>query len=569
MNSRIPQNFLDDIIARTDIVETISNRVHLKKAGKDFTACCPFHEEKTPSFTVSPSKQFYHCFGCSAHGNVINFIMQYDKLPFAEAVEMLANLHGLTLPQTESGNNTPQAPSNNHLYSLMGKVASFFHQQIGQADLVQTYLKKRKLSAEVIETFNIGYAPNAWGQLLNRFRQNSADLQLTGMCLKSQHGKIYDRFRNRLMFPLRDVRGRVIAFGGRALVETDTPKYLNSPETPIFHKSQALYGLYEACQANKKLESLIVVEGYLDVISLFQHGFTATVATMGTAITQQHLQQLLRYCQQIIFCFDGDKAGYKAAQKAMNISLPIMRDGVSMHFLLLPEGQDPDSFIQNQGSAAFQSYLDKAMSLEDFFFHNITQQADSRTIEGKSKIASIAKSMLNQVPHGVYKHLLNNRLEKLLGVKLTNLTKPASTPKRSQPTKRSRLSPALLAIALLLQNPKLAALVPDVSSFETFPDEGIPLLLRLIKHLQQHPDHQLGILLEHWRDQEGYETLCQLATVEHVLNLEASTAEFQGSLLRLKKSFHEQKIHTLMQRASQQPLSEQEKQLLLQLIADK
>ncbi|MEW8281341.1 MAG: DNA primase, partial [Candidatus Thiodiazotropha taylori] len=347
MAGKIPTHFIDQLLNRVDIVDVINRRVTLKKAGKEFQACCPFHDEKTPSFTVSPSKQFYHCFGCGAHGSAIGFLMEYDNLGFVEAVEELAQSAGLEVPR-EGGNE--QGPDLRPLYELMEKTARFYQHQLkhhAESPAAVDYLKSRGMSGQIAASYGIGFAPPGWDNLTGTLGSDKASLERLNKCglLSESNGKQYDRFRNRIIFPIRDPRGRTIGFGGRVLGD-DKPKYLNSPETPLFHKGRELYGLYEARQANREISNLLVVEGYMDVVALAQHNIQNAVATLGTATTHEHLELIFRNCPEVIFCFDGDRAGRDAAWKALNTSLPLMRDGREVRFLFLPQGEDPDTQVR-------------------------------------------------------------------------------------------------------------------------------------------------------------------------------------------------------------------------------
>ena len=351
MPSRIPQAFIDEVVTRTDIVELIDNHVSLKQKGKEYAACCPFHNEKTASFTVSPEKQFYHCFGCGAHGTALGFLMEYERLDFIEAVEVLAQQHGLEVPQDETNfiKNDYQ-----DLYVLLEQANHYFQKNLRQQPAAISYLKNRGVSGEIAAKYDLGYAADGFENLLKEFDSAGTQEQLIdiGLIKKSEKGSLYDRFRNRIVFPIKDRRGRVIGFGGRVLDDA-VPKYLNSPETPVFHKSDALYGLYEARKSKQTIKSLIVVEGYMDVVALAQHGIENVVATLGTATTSQHIQQLYRCTQEIIFCFDGDRAGREAAWRAAQQTIPVFKDGLEAKFLFLPQGEDPDSLIRSRGTVSY------------------------------------------------------------------------------------------------------------------------------------------------------------------------------------------------------------------------
>ena len=398
MAGRISRQFIDDLLARADIVELVESRVPLKKAGKNYQACCPFHNEKSPSFTVSQDKQFYHCFGCGEHGNAISFLMEFDRLDFVDAIEELASHCGMEVVREENNASPAEQRRQQQIYQqkqddyeLMGQVSRFFQQQLKVAKDKATaidYLKGRGLSGEVVKRFGIGYVSDAWDSMMKVFSANGqANKQLVdlGMAIQGDKNRPYDRFRGRIMFPIHDKRGRVIGFGGRVLGD-EKPKYLNSPETRVYHKGQELYGLYEAKQANKSLERLVVVEGYMDVVALAQHGVNYAVASLGTATTFEQLQTMFRTVNEVICCYDGDRAGRDAAWRAMENALPLIRDGFSLKFVFVPEGEDPDSLIRKQGQAAFEKILDSAMPLSKFLFDKFLEDNPANTTEGKSSV---------------------------------------------------------------------------------------------------------------------------------------------------------------------------------------
>ncbi|OIT24640.1 DNA primase, partial [Glaesserella parasuis] len=422
MKGSIPRSFIDDLVARTDIVELINSRVKLKKAGRDYQACCPFHHEKSPSFTVSQSKQFYHCFGCGVHGNVISFLMEYDKLEFPEAIEELAALHGLEVPRENVINRDgkPQASykTRRNLYELLDLVAKFYQQQLTQDSASQAYLQQRGLSQEIIDRFEIGFSPNAMDAVLRRFGNNPEEVQKlldTGMLSKNDRGNVYDRFRNRVMFPIRDKRGRVIAFGGRVLGD-EKPKYLNSPESATYHKGNELYGLYQALQHNENPDFLFVVEGYMDVVALAQFGVNNAVASLGTATTGEQIQLMFRSTEQVICCYDGDRAGRDAAWRALENALSYLHDGRQLKFIFLPDGEDPDTFIRSQGKEGFERYLEQALTLSEFLFDSLLTQVDLSTKEGKSKLASLALPLIKRIPGEMLRLYLRNILGQKLGI---------------------------------------------------------------------------------------------------------------------------------------------------------
>ncbi len=430
MAGRIPPEFIDDLLARTDIVDLIGTRIQLRKAGKDFQARCPFHEEKSPSFTVSSDKQFYHCFGCGAHGTAIGFLMEYDHLAFREAVEELARRVGLELPS--DGERTERGPDHAPLFQTMQQAADLYRQQLRdhpQAGRAIEYLKERGLTGEIAARYLLGFAPASGDLVLDRLGGGASDQGRLLACglIAEQDGRRYDRFRGRVMFPIRDRRGRVIGFGGRILGD-GKPKYLNSPETPIFHKGRELYGLFEAQQANRKLASLIVVEGYMDAIALAQFGITNAVATLGTATTSDHLQQLLRAAPELVFCFDGDRAGREAAWKALNVALPLATGHQSIRFLFLPEGEDPDTLVRTEGAEGFATRMAKASPLSESLLDHLAEQVDMTSIDGRARLAHLAKPLVELMPQGIYRDLVLKRIADLTGLSTKTNVRQAQRP---------------------------------------------------------------------------------------------------------------------------------------------
>src|SRR6267378_1607155 len=434
MTGRIPDSFLDDLVVRSDIVEVIGARVPLKKAGREFKACCPFHNEKSPSFWVSPDKQFYHCFGCGAHGTVIGFLMQYEKMEFLEAVADLAQRAGLELPREAQA---PRDPGAADLHDVMSLAARFFEQNLADNERARTYVAARGIDAKTSSDFVLGYAPDAWDTLLKRFGTHDEErrrlLQVGLIVERSGGGEranggegaagFYDRFRDRLMFPIRDSRGRVIGFGGR-VIDQGEPKYLNSPESPLFHKGRELYGLYEARQARRDFKRLMIVEGYMDVVRLHQAGITYAVATLGTATTQEHLNKIFRLTSEVVFCFDGDRAGRQAAWRALENSLGQARDGRELKFMFLPEGHDPDSLVAEEGSEAFENRLNTALPMSEYLIQHLMTQVDLNHIDGRAKLKALAAPLFARMPEGIYREMLADRLA-------TQVSMPAAALKKA------------------------------------------------------------------------------------------------------------------------------------------
>ena len=426
--SRIPQTFIDDLLNRVDIVEIVDPRVKLKRTGKNYSACCPFHDEKTPSFTVSPEKQFYYCFGCGASGTAISFLMDYDRVGFIDAVESLAKTAGVQVPNEEGPRDKTKEIHRKRCYDTLQQAASHYaeqlksHRQRGQA---VKYLQNRGLSGQIAKAYEMGYAPPGWDNLLTRLGQNEGSQKLlsdTGLTVeKTEENKRYDRFRNRIMFPIRDGRGRVIGFGGRVLGD-DKPKYLNSPETDVFHKGRELYGLYEARKFGKRLDFLMVVEGYMDVIALAQYGLWNAVATLGTACSEEHLKLAFRQVNEVVFCFDGDKAGRAAAKRALLNALTSMEDGRQIRFLFLPDGQDPDSLVRQIGAERFKEQVKRALPMEEFLFDHAAEGIDLNSMDGRARFSKVAAPLIHKLPEGVFRSLMMEHLAKRTGLSLQVLS---------------------------------------------------------------------------------------------------------------------------------------------------
>ncbi|MFY0641665.1 MAG: DNA primase [Bermanella sp.] len=539
MTGRIPQNFIDDLLSRVNIVDVVDSRIRLKKAGKNHHACCPFHNEKTPSFTVASDKQFYYCFGCGAKGNAIGFVMEYDHIDFPEAVELLAGTVGLDVPKEESSpfQQKQQQERASH-YDLMSSASEFYQQQLrfhADKDAPVNYLKKRGLSGKAAKFFGIGFAPPGWDNLKNTLATDDDKLKAlidTGMLISKDDGKCYDRFRNRVVFPIRDVRGRTIAFGARTLGD-DKPKYLNSPETSIFNKGHELYGLYECRQIRQPLKRFVVVEGYMDVVALHEFGVHYAVATLGTATSTTHLQKLFKIAPEIVFCFDGDAAGRKAAKRGLELVLPVLEDGQQIRFMFLPDGEDPDTVVRKEGKAGFEQRLQYAQGISEFLLQTIKQDIDdSDSLEGRARLAKLAAPMIQQIPGPALKSLFwqalaeETRLErqelKDMGQAEENITlmreqqqrenqlsyTPNTTPDHDEPHHESTPSyhddeytqtaapvnehPLIKqAIALILHAPQVVQSFGDLAFLETYEGHYSQLLQKLISQLQQSPQQTL------------------------------------------------------------------------------
>ncbi|HHX8267396.1 TPA: DNA primase [Vibrio diabolicus] len=585
MAGHIPRSFIDDLLARLDIVDIIDARVKLKKKGKNYGACCPFHNEKTPSFSVSQEKQFYHCFGCGAHGNAIDFLMEFDRLEFVEAIEELASYLGLDVPreQRSGGNGSfqsgPQASSSEkrNLYDLMGSIAQFYRNQLKQpaSKVAIEYLKDRGLSGEIVQKFGIGYVADEWDLVRKNFGQNkeNQDMLVTGgMLIENDKGNRYDRFRGRVMFPIRDRRGRVIGFGGRVLGD-GTPKYLNSPETPIFHKGKELYGLYEVLQAYREPPQILVVEGYMDVVALAQYGVDYSVASLGTSTTGDHLQVLFRQTSTVVCCYDGDRAGREAAWRAMENALPYLTDGRQLKFMFLPDGEDPDSYIRQNGKQAFEQQVSNAMPLSEFMFSSLTKQVDMSTKEGMAKLSTLAVPLIDKVPGGTLRLYLRELLGRRLGLvderQLQQLiSKQGKEDKRPQPHKEIKRTPMREVIALLIQNPQYVTMVPDLTSVRDLPIPGLSLFVDVLDKCQAHPHINTGQLLEHWRNSQNETLLSRLASWDIPLDEDNQEEIFLDSLDKIIAQCVEKQIENLQAKARSVGLSAEEKRELLALMLD-
>ena len=575
MSGMIPRQFIDDLLARADIVELIDSRVPLKKAGKNYQACCPFHTEKSPSFSVSQDKQFYHCFGCGEHGNAISFLMEFERLEFPDAVEELASHYNMEVPR-EQTNRTPAQQKQDQKayiqkqddYELMAKISRFFEQQLKVAADKNTaidYLKGRGLSGEIVKRFGIGYISNAWDGMMKVFGINSqTNQQLVdlGMAIQGDKNKPYDRFRGRIQFPIRDKRGRVIGFGGRVL-GNDTPKYLNSPETRIYHKGQELYGLYEAKQANKQLTRIVVVEGYMDVVALAQHGVDYAVASLGTATTSEQLQTLFRTVKEVICCYDGDRAGRDAAWRAMDNALPMIQDGFSLKFVFLPDGEDPDSLIREQGQAAFESILDNATPLSQFLFDHLLAQLDMSSAEGKGAAIGAFQPYLAKLPDSNLKDAIVTTLANQFGasneMQLKKLQKSfTNTTVNKTKNKRPKITPIRLAIALLLEHPHIVETLPDPSILKELELPGLPLLNSLLALCKQNPNVNSAQLIEHYRGQKEGEQLKKLMCLEHHVEAENAESTFLDIIETFLNMFLENRTDELLEKQRTCGLSKEE-----------
>jgi DNA primase len=571
MRGLIPDSFIDELLARVDIVDVVERRVPLKKAGREWTACCPFHDERTPSFYVSPAKQFFHCFGCGVSGSAIKFIMDFDRLEFPDAVEELAQTVGITVPR-EGGRDAAPREDKTDLYSLLEDAASWYERELPRHTDAQAYCKKRGLDPDTIKRFRIGWAPAGYDGVMKALGNSTRRRDLldqAGMLASGDRGK-YDRFRERLMFPILDRRGRVIAFGGRVVQAAPAsgqapPKYLNSPETPLFHKGRELFALWQVKQANQSLARIVVVEGYMDVIALHQAGLPIAVATLGTATTPDHTEILFRAAPDVVFCFDGDRAGRAAAWKALEAALPRLRDGRQAYFLFLPDGEDPDSLVRQEGKDGFEKRIREAMPLSDYFFSELSHDVDMGSLDGRARLAERARPLIGKLPDGAFRDLMVQELEKRSGVG-ANL--PASVLHRvaHQPTTVQR-SLVRSAISLLLAQPTLADRVDKPYRFLRLDKPGVGLLAELLDLARARPGINSAMLVEHFVERPEYVPLKKLMATLSVGEPEAQAMEFFDALARMDDQATTQRRDTLLDKSRSGALDSAEKAELRELLA--
>ena len=572
MAGLIPREFIDQLLARCDIIDVINARVPLKKHGKEYQACCPFHNEKTPSFTVSPNKQFYHCFGCGVNGSAVNFLMEYEHLDFVEAIESLAASMGMEVPREEGKQRSPQQQQRTkNLIDLMQEASGYYQQELKKTPVAIEYLKKRDLSGEIAKAYGVGYSQKSWDAAINHLSPRYRPEQIidSGLAISKDNGGSYDRYRDRIMFPIRNRKGQVIGFGGRVMSPEDSPKYINSPETSLFHKSHELYGLYEARQATRKLERIVVVEGYMDVISLAQFEITYAVATLGTATTTQHLELLYRTVPEIIFCFDGDRAGKDAAWKALANALPILKDDKEISFMFLPDGEDPDSLVRRIGKEAFEASFSDATSLSAYFIEALGNQFNLTTNEGKARFLTKAIDLLKDVPDILLKDQLIQDIAKLTSVETSTILKrlsggsndrqPSPRPGRGSYDRSVKHTAIIYACILLINKPSLIEWVSDPEKIVFTGLPGTDLLAILIEYLEESPHINAVTLLDRCRNTELEEDLLRLMKWQpNTDNDEMLVLEFKDCLKAIESQGRERHIERLLHKQSNDGLSHQE-----------
>ena len=535
MAGQIPQSFINDLLGRVDIVGVIGDRVPLKKAGKDYQARCPFHDEKTPSFTVSQDKQFYYCFGCGESGTALTFLMEYERMPFVEAVEALAAQVGVEVPRERSGR--PER-DNSGLYEIMQQAERYFRKQLKGSKQAVDYLRSRGLTGTVARDFGVGFAPDSWDGVQQALASNGGGSKVlleAGLVSKNERGKVYDRFRGRILFPIRDIRGRVIAFGGRLLGDGDGPKYLNSPETPIFHKGEELYGLFEARKSVRNLNRLIVVEGYMDVIALAQCGVPNAVATLGTASGENHYRKLYRYVDEVVCCFDGDPAGRRAAWRALENALPTLSEGRRLKFMFLPEGEDPDTLVRRQGAEDFLARLENAAPAIEYLFDELVGGFDLDAIDDRAKLASLAMPYVNRVPAGALQDLMLDRVRELTGLRPDRASAAAGASTRSPGAVARRGTRGLTEhlLAMLLKRPDLLRTLSGEQLEAIVNRDGASLFRDVVKYVAEHPDTDSARILGRWAGDRRHDDLARLHGRRGVLAAEAEAAEFANGVDRL------------------------------------
>lgn len=566
--SLIPREFLDELLGRTDLVDLIDGYVPLKKRGNSFIANCPFHNEKTPSFNVVAKKQFYHCFGCGASGNAISFVMNYLNQGFPDAVETLAARLGMQIPTESNPEKTGQTLS---LYHLLGKINQFYQHSLKHSGTEAiTYLRQRGLNGDIAKRFQLGYSLPGWNTVENKFKENRAELITSGMLIQKDDGKTYDRYRNRIMFPIHDRHGRIIGFGGRSLSADQKPKYLNSPETAIFQKNRELYGLHQILQQNNAVNNILIVEGYLDVIALAQFGINNAVATLGTATSTYHIQLLGKHTKQLIFCFDGDAAGKQAAWRALENSLPHLDNGMDVRFVFLPDNHDPDSLVRAEGHDAFLTRVANAIPLSHYLLETLKNDIDLQSVAGKSQFVSAAKPFLQAMPEGSYRQLLVDELARITRIEnhrvMQIIADQASLTPNAGITKPVSRSPIRLAIALLLQHPELYSACKSQINIDALDGNGQEVLYKLLKQIDAQPNTNTASIVEFWRDTELFDSLGKLAGWELRMPEEALAKEFVDTINFLQKQNLENKINEYIAKSRKQGLTVSERLLLQELL---
>ncbi len=573
MAGRIPQHFIDDLLARTDVVDVIDSLLPLKKKGANYWACCPFHGEKTPSFTVNQDKQFYYCFGCGVSGSAIGFLMDYSHFEFVEAIEELASRAGVEVIREEGFESNEPKKDLAPLRQLNEQVNEFYQSQLRQhaaSQEARDYLKNRGLTDEVVKVFQLGFAPPGWDNVLSALGQNDdalSELRELGLVITNENNRTYDRFRERIIFPIRNKRGQTIGFGGRVF-GADEPKYLNSPETPLYHKGREVYGLYEALKASSKIQRLVVVEGYLDVISLYQQGVTNVVAALGTAITREHIDLLFRSVSELVICMDGDSAGQKAAWRTVVNALPTLRNGRKVKVLLLDEGQDPDSMIREKGQAYFEKLIEDASPLSNYFFDYLSTEHPLQSIEGKAGFADQARPLLATLPAGAFAELMKKQLTRITKMDngAGNVSSRARFGSRQISRGMAKKPPSAIShlITTLLHEPAFVCLINESDSWLKLEAPGLPVLKQALLLCGDGLNVSPAILLERFRGSEYEKTVNTLFAEERLITGDSSEQEFLGAIERLKEQAKKIRYEELLAKSTN--LDDEEKKELRELM---
>ncbi|XBC40806.1 MAG: DNA primase [Buchnera aphidicola (Nurudea yanoniella)] len=569
MKGIIPKHFINELLHQTNIIDVIKERISLKRSGKNYNALCPFHKENTPSFTINREKQFYYCFGCHVHGNTIDFLMNYDKLTFIESIEELANINGLKIPYTkEYPTQIFNYEQRNNLYLIIEKISYIYHNNIFQEKYAYEYLVNRGIHISMIQYFRIGFSTKNLKNIEKTIKINNFKLKElieTGILLINKNGYKYDRLQERIIFPIRNKNGKVIGFGGRS-IKKNNPKYINSPETQIFQKSRNIYGLFEVLKQNPKPKKLLVVEGYLDVITLFQFKINYSIALLGTFITSYQIQLLFRVTNTIIYCYDGDIAGKKAAWRTLKITLPYINDGKNIKFIFLPHGEDPDTIIRKEGKEKFKKRIKNATNLSKFLFKKLFKNIDLSSVNERFYLCSKTVPFINQIPGKITRIHLLYKLGTQIGIPDINVLKKLNTEKiynencmkKNEYTSTEKITIRIL-IGLLLQNPQLVNIIPSTKFLRNFQSIGLFIFLDLIKKCIAFPNSNTGQILETYRNTKIFDKLNQLATWNHMIAENQIPKVFSDSLKNLYNRTLENKKNKLIIKERQIGLKKDEK----------
>ena len=575
MSDLIPQDFIDDLVQRIDIIEVISNQIEIKKAGREYKGLCPFHTEKTPSFTVSQEKGFYHCFGCGAHGTALGFLMDYGNQTFIEAIEELSKIAGVEIPKTKQ--DRAKNKKNKSLQELTAEIMGQFIQNLSQSEKAIAYLKNRNIDGKTAKKFSIGFANDSWDDILKKFGTSDTRVKKLldcGLIIKKDDSGYYDRFRNRIMFPIRDNKGNVLGFGGR-IIDDGEPKYLNSPETQLFKKGQLLYGMFESKEALRSSSEAIIVEGYTDVIALSMNGFGNALATLGTATTDTHIKNVFRFANKITFCFDGDRAGKDAAWKTCEICLPNLTAKKEVGFLILPDNQDPDQIIASSGPQLLKKLLDDALPLSDFLIQTIKKEFAVNTINGRAMAAEKSMSLVNKIPGGIYKDLMIEKIASELKMKVSQLknirtqARMGNIQRKSSPLKEKdyRRRPSLIrqAIKILIHYPDLAKNINLEKTFHFIDDKGIKVFDEILNFIQSRESIKSATISEHFQDKNIRVQLKKMIAEPLLISEQEATNELNEIVTRLYEKNQNAEFKALVNKAKENELSQTERDRFLEL----